>query len=252
VQLYPENSNTFHIWPTDLNCWPAEWLADLHAAYALLQRHPLGTDQQVVWHYEFLVWLGAEHRADRVLMEGLERFHESPALHKRLRERLVKRRGLDALETAYAKMREKDGEQPAIEWFSGLAEIDAAKVRRNTQKLEEAIATYGRAIEHLEKAAALDPVYAPLVDPEVALALAGRARIAYQMENDDQALVDILASYDRSPASAGTRDEMGITPGETGQMLLARLNRAGKEAEAEKLKAALDSLDPELLMPDRP
>ncbi|MCZ6787698.1 MAG: hypothetical protein O7E54_11110 [Planctomycetota bacterium] len=30
--------------------WPTEYLSDLHAAYTVLMRHPLGTDGQVVWH----------------------------------------------------------------------------------------------------------------------------------------------------------------------------------------------------------
>ena len=86
----------------------------------------------------------------------------------------------------------------------------------------------------------------------MALALAGRARVHYLLDDDKQALVDMLASFGRSPDSAGTRDAMGVNPGETAQMLLARLKKAGRaEAEA-SLQAALDKIDPELLRPDRP
>ena len=28
--------------------WPAQWVADVHSAYAVLAEHPLGTDDQVV------------------------------------------------------------------------------------------------------------------------------------------------------------------------------------------------------------
>ena len=44
---------------------------------------------------------------------------------------------------------------------------------------------------------------------------------------------------------------MGVTPGETGQMLLARLKEDGKAESVAKLEAALAALDPELLAPDR-
>ena len=42
--------------------WPPEWLADIHAAYAVLARHPLGTDQNVADGYDFLMWLGLSGR----------------------------------------------------------------------------------------------------------------------------------------------------------------------------------------------
>ncbi len=85
----------------------------------------------------------------------------------------------------------------------------------------------------------------------MALALAGRARVAYQLGDDEHALQDILASFERAPASAGTRDGMGITPGETAQILLARLRESKREDLVEVLQKALDALDPELLLPDR-
>ena len=64
-------------------------------------------------------------------------------------------------------------------------------------------------------------------------------------------MTDVIASFERRPASAGSRDKLGITPGETGQMLLARLKKAKKDDPAQKLAAALAKLDQELLRPDR-
>ena len=73
------------------------------------------------------------------------------------------------------------------------------------------------------------------------------------MLNDDaKALKSILASFDRSPDSAGSRDGMGITPGETAQMLLSRLRTAKDLEGSAKLEAAMKKLDQELLLPDRP
>jgi hypothetical protein len=43
---------------------------------------------------------------------------------------------------------------------------------------------------------------------------------------------------------------MGITPGETAQMLLARLREQGKAEATAKLEAAMAKLDQELLAPD--
>ena len=43
--------------------WPPEWLADVHAAYAVLAKHPLGTDANAADCYDFLRWLGATPRA---------------------------------------------------------------------------------------------------------------------------------------------------------------------------------------------
>ena len=77
-----------------------------------------------------------------------------------------------------------------------------------------------------------------------------RARIYYQQGDDEKALEAILASFARSPDAAGSRDGIGVTPGETAQMLLSRL-REGDDAEAtKKLEDAMSRLDQALLRPD--
>ena len=43
--------------------WPPEWLTDVNAAYSVLVKHPLGTDEHVAAHFDFLRWLGASTRA---------------------------------------------------------------------------------------------------------------------------------------------------------------------------------------------
>ena len=43
---------------------------------------------------------------------------------------------------------------------------------------------------------------------------------------------------------------MGVTPGETAQMLLARLRRTERPDDVKRLEDALAKIDPELLSPD--
>jgi len=235
----------------DGKTWPAEWLSDLHSAYTILLRHPLGTDSQVLWHYELLDWLGAGYRATRVLREGIERFRDSEALHERLRDRLLKWQGPDGLEAAYGKLLEEKDDAAVMAPFAGLASVAAAESYRRTREYEKAQAAYGRAIAHFERGVAADAGNGERAQPAIALAHAGRARVAYELGDDDLALKEILASFAASPRSAGDRDGIGITPGETAQMLLARLNEAKKEEAAAKLQEALGGIDPDLLAPDR-
>ncbi len=224
--------------------WPREWLTDLHAAYTVLLNHPLGTDGQVAWHYDFLDWLGADHRSEALLRAGLARFKTSAALHQRLREKTLKLRGPGALEAAYEEML-KDADAQ-LEPFAGAASVDAAELYRRQGDFAQALAAYGRAIAHFERGAADDPGNA---DEAIALALAGRARVAFQLGDDALAAEAILLSFDRSPGSAGTRDGMGITPGETATTLLSALKTAKKDDVAAKLEKGLVRIDPELLRP---
>lgn len=230
--------------------WQSQWLADLHAAYSLLLRHPLGTDGQVAWHYDFLAWLGADHRAQRVLDEGLGRFAESTALHERLRDRILKESGPDGLEAYYAKMLEERKEGGRVGALAGGASVVAAEHHRRMGRFEEALDCYGRAISYYESAIAGDPAEREAADRAIALVHAARARVLLELKQEGKALEAMLASFARSPSSAGTRDGMGIKPGETAQMLLSRLRAGGGEEEAKRLEEALASLDPALLVPD--
>ncbi|MHC4851216.1 MAG: hypothetical protein ACYTF5_04305, partial [Planctomycetota bacterium] len=89
--------------------WPGQWLTDVHAAYAVLSRHPLGNDSQAAAHYDFLRSLGATDQAARILDAGLARFPDSAVLHERLRGRFLREKGVAGLEPGYeAMLREKD------------------------------------------------------------------------------------------------------------------------------------------------
>ena len=94
--------------------WPHKWLADLDAAYSALLHHPLATDGQVLWYHEFLVWLGVNFRATRVLKKGLARFPDSAVLHETLRKHVLKDRGAVALEITPRRGPIEDDAQQAI------------------------------------------------------------------------------------------------------------------------------------------
>ena len=161
------------------------------------------------------------------------------------------RRGPRASRPPTTRCSSRRARAPSLESFAGLASVAAGDHERRAARYDAALAAYGRAIAHYERAALADAAWKALADESIALALSGRARVAYQVGNDDLALTEILASLERSKAAAGTRDGVGITPGETAQMLLARLRTANKADQAAKLEAALAKVDPELLRPDR-
>ena len=229
--------------------WPPEWLSDIHAAYAVLAAHPLGTDAHVAAHYDFLRWIGATPRAMQALEEGLARFSESGPLHERLRNRLLWDQGADGLEAAYDRM--LAGEPtPGLTWFAGYASLIAAEHRRRAGELEAAEASYGRAIAHFDAALTVEPSYRDGADHYAALALAGRARLALDAGKLEAATDGLLASFDRRPESAATPDGLNLTPVDSAKMLRARLAEAGMEEPLGRLQtglAALAELDPELL-----
>jgi len=230
---------------------PPEWLRDLNAAYTMLLKHPMGTEGQVLWHYELMSWLGARYRAVRILEEGLKRFQTSRALHAKLRERVIKFRGPAALERTYEGMLKNGENSTRLVPFAGYASVVAAEQFRRAGQFKNALGAYERAIAYYERAIKEDGRYKPSSDNSIALVLAGMARVAYQLEDDDAALKHILASFGRQPEMAGERDGAGITPGETAQMLLARLRDKKRSDEAKQLDEALGKIQPELLRPDR-
>jgi hypothetical protein len=232
--------------------FPAMWIADLNAAYSILRAHPLGTDTQLAWHVDLLDWIGADRRVDAALEAGLERFPMSAELHRRLRERTLKYRGAAGLEATYAALLTAAEDPAPLRWFAGLASVVAAEQLRREQAADKARAAYDRAVAFFEATAERWPETADEVDERIALVEAGRARLAWQLGDDEGALAAILASFARRADSAGTRDGLGITPGETAQMLLARLRQREKTDAVAELEAALALIDPELLRPDRP
>jgi tetratricopeptide (TPR) repeat protein len=135
--------------------------------------------------------------------------------------------------------------------YAGLASTAVAEQYRRMRRPQDALAAYGRAMALWEEAARDDVRQAETARAAAALARAARARVLYQLGRDGEALEEMLTCFQGAPEAAGTRDGMGITPGETAQMLYARLKTGGQEEAAQRLEVALKAIDPELLRPDR-
>ncbi len=232
--------------------WPAAWLTDLDAAYTVLLQHPQGTAEQVAWHYDTLEWLRARRRAARVLDKGLARFPNSSVLHKRLRDRILRRDGIDALEPAYAALLAAPDHARDLAWFAGYASMVAADYHRRSGNAEAARDAYGRAVPLLDRAIERNPASRGSADRLAAFALAGRARTAYQLGDIDAAIDDVLASLARDRDAAGSRDGVGVTPVETAQIILSKLRVDERLDDAARVEQALGALPPEYLLPDRP
>ncbi len=227
--------------------WPGEWLSDIDAAYAVLTRHPLGTDVHVVSDYDFLRWLGATPRAAEVLTAGLARFPESWVLHDRLRTKVLWEKGADGLEAAYSAMLAKPDAPANLEWFAGYASLVAAERHRRSGAPDAALAAYDRGIAHYEAGVEKNPDSRDSADHYIALALAGRARVSLEQGELERATKEILAAFDRRPQSAATPDGLNLSGVDTAKMLHARLAEAKREELAARVQAGLDALDPQLL-----
>ncbi len=227
--------------------WQPQWLTDVHAAYSVIGKHPHATDAHIASHYDFIKALDGTAQAARVLDAGIERFPESWLLHERLRGRILEEHGVAGLEPAYAELRAKHGSGANMDWFSGYASIVVAEAHRRRGRTEEAIAAYDRAIAHYERGIAANETTRDTADHYVAVALAGRARIAYENGDDDKALAELLAAIERKPEAMPTIDGLNLSAVDTTRMLRARLRANKKDEQLAKLDAVLGSLDPELL-----
>ncbi|MBU0755096.1 MAG: hypothetical protein KJ645_08130 [Planctomycetes bacterium] len=223
------------------------WLTDVHAVYSVLDKHPLGTDTHVVAHYDFLNVLGAVGQASKVLDEGLVRYSDSWRLHDRLRGRILREKGIDGLESVYEAMLREEDASPDLAWFAGYASLVAAEFQRRLGREGEALAAYQRAIDRYEQGISSDPESRDTADHYIALAYAGRARLAFERQDHETAVAELLASFERKPEAAATLDGLNISPVDTAKMLLQRLKDLQKTGLAQKLETALGKLDPELL-----
>jgi len=226
--------------------WAATALADVHAAYSVLAVHPAGSDAQAADHYDLLQWFGAKGEAGRALDRAIARFPDSALLHGRLRARILEERGVDGLDTAYAELLRKSA-SPELESFAGYADLVAAEFRRRSGEAAAALAAYDRAVAHYDRVVATKPELKDGSDHYVAVALGGKARVLFEQKDDDGALAQLLAAFERRPASAATLDGLNLSAVDTARMLLARLKEAKRDDAAAKLEAALQKLDPELL-----
>ena len=227
--------------------WPKEWLADVNAAYTVLAQHPLGADYQVAAHHDFLKALGARARAAQVLAAGLERFPESWLLHERLRMQTLEERGIEGLEAVYEARLASAPRAPGGRWFAGYAALVTAEYYRRAGNPAAAVAAYERAIAHYEQSIAENPESKASSDHYAALALAGRARLAFERGDHERATADLVAAFERKPEAAATLDGLNLSAVDTAKMLLARLRERGEVELAARVQTALQALDPVML-----
>jgi tetratricopeptide (TPR) repeat protein len=228
--------------------WPPQWLSDVHAAHSILARHPLGTDYQAAGHYDFLRQLGAAAQAAKVLDAGLDRFPDSWILHDRLRSRVLAEKGAPGLEPAYGALMAVKGATPALEWYAGYAALVAAEFHRRAGAAVKAVEAYDRAIAHYELAIGANPSTRETADHYVALALAGKAKLAYERGDDEAAVADLLASFARKPEAAASLDGLNLSPVDTAKLVRVRLTERKNEELLKRLQAGLDALDPSMLL----
>ncbi len=224
-----------------------ERLTNLHAAYSILARHPFGTDTHVVAHFDFLKILGAKAQAAQVLNDGLVRFPESWVLHDRLRGRILAEKGIDGLEAYYEGALGRGEASAGLESFAGYASFVAAEFRRRYGNAVEALAAYDRAIAHYERVIEADGTYRETADHFIALAIAGRSRLALERGDYETALDELLLSFTRREEAAATLDGLNISPADTARMLLSRLKATKRDDLVARLEEAMGRLDPELL-----
>jgi tetratricopeptide (TPR) repeat protein len=227
--------------------WPADWLADVHAAYTVLARHPRGQAAHAVAHYDFLLDLGARAAAKKILDDALSAFPGDGLVHNRLRGHILFERGARGLEAAYAEMlRDRPGET-SWPWFAGYASTLAAEYHRREQRADDAVAAYERAIAHFERSIEMLPDSKPRSDHYIALAHGGLARVAYERGDDAKAVEHCLAAFARSPDSAATLDGLNLSPVDTAKVVRARLKAKKEETLAQRLETGLQGLDPRML-----
>lgn len=162
--------------------WPAQWLTDVNTSYAVLARHPFGNETQVVAHYDFLRYLGANNQATQVLDAGLARFPKSWSLHDRLRGRILADKGLDALEATYEAMLAEKDAPLNLEWFAGLASIVTAEFHQKAGHLALSKAAYDlaqtvdSALQNLDPKLLLPPASEGEGPPQIGSRAARRQR----------------------------------------------------------------------------
>ncbi len=229
--------------------WPPSWLSDVQAAFDVLARHPHGEDRQVALHHDFLRWFRAQAEAAQALERGLLRFPASALLHDRLRTRLLQQGGLPGLQAGYERRLAEPGAPPELHGWAGYAALVAAEAHRRAGRATEAEAAYVRGVAHYERSIEHLPARRDEADHYVALALAGRARLAFERGDWDGALDGLLASFERRPDAAATPDGLNLTPLDTARVLLARLRDLARDDQAARLAQAVERLDARLLQP---
>ncbi|MFT4511443.1 MAG: hypothetical protein ACI89X_004377 [Planctomycetota bacterium] len=222
--------------------WPSEWMTDVHTAYSLLLKHPLGTDANVADHYDFLDFFRSPD-TEVVLEHGIKRFGASAALHQRLRAQLLRKGGIKLLEAEYTRMLAAPDAPSTTQWFAGYASLVAAEQHRRRQKPDNAVASYRKALTHFAN-------YKAKTQSEgavhyEAMAHGGLARLALQKGDLDLTFSELQRVFAICPTAAAATDGLSITAMQTAEMLRGRAIDEKDTDLLERLAEALKKLPPE-------
>jgi len=228
--------------------WPRQWVADISATYEILLRHPHGADHQVAAHFDFLWQLGARARAASVLEAGLERFPAAWMLHARLRGLRLEERGIEGLAQEYAARLARPHD-PAVVWFAGYASLVTAEYYRRAGNSAAAGAAYEEAIVLYERSITENPASRSNSDFYVAMALGGRARLAFEHGENAQATALIEAAFARHSDAASALDGLNLSTVDTARAVLQSARGAQQADLARRLEGALAGLDARHLEP---
>lgn len=217
------------------------------AAHDLLRSHPLSDDLHAREHHDLLLYIGARRRAFEVLEHGLARFPASDALHRRLRDTLLWRRGVKAMLAHYAATKERIGADAATFWFAGLAELVAAEHHRRRARQGEAIAAYDTAQASFTRVAELDEQYGESCKHYRAIALAGQGHAAMELGELERAAALLTRAMELYPNASNVLDGLNFSAVTTSKLLGAKLAAANLVDAREALEAAVARLDARLL-----
>ena len=227
--------------------WPGEWTSDVHTAYTLLLRHPLGTAQHAADHYDFLEFFRSPD-AEVVLQQGVERFPAAALLHHRLRAMWLRQGGVARMQKEYAALLAKEDAPAVMPWFAGYASLVAAEQHRRRSKPGAARQSYNRALEHFaayrEQAGSDDGAHYE------AMAHGGLARLALQAGDLDLTFSELLQVFRIAPRAASAVDGLSITAMQTAEALRGQALQDDPDLVA-RLDASLRDLpDDAFLLPE--
>jgi tetratricopeptide (TPR) repeat protein len=227
--------------------WPGAWTTDVHTAYTLLMKHPLGTPQNVADHYDFLEFFRSPD-AEVVLQKGVERFPAAAPLHHRLRGLWLRQGGVARMEKEYAKLLAKDDAPAVLPWFAGYASLVAAEQHRRRSHPDDARASYNQALRHFasyrERTQSEDGAHYE------AMAHGGLARLALQAGDLDLTFSELQQVFRIAPLAAAAVDGLSISAMQTAEALRGKALQDDPEL-VERLDAALLQLpDDAFLLPE--
>ncbi len=227
--------------------WSSEILREAHAAYSVLGIHPLGTDKQAADHSGLLRYLMRDRENEAVLRNALARFPESALVHAAFRAHAMATAGVENLDLAYEGMVELTAENSAVlSWWIGYAATVVAEEQRRATLTTAAAAAYGRAEGHFLRSMEENADYEDTSKHYLAMADAGRARIAIDRGQLEEAATRIGRAIAWRPASSENQDGLGRTPLSTLREVRRVLVEAQRDDLLEQLGAVIEEADPGL------